>query len=288
MKQSRVHAMWVAVFVLVATVSPLFAQSEGGANVNCDSNGVSLQNKIDNASIGATLYISGHCDDGPFVIRKNLGLIGFGSATLSAPIGSNWVVVVEDATVKLSNLNIDADGANTGILFVGASALIPTVVVEDATNVGIDVASSSSVRICCGSEIRNNGNIGIEIRESSNGGVADTTIEGHSVGLNVDMAGSANTANNIINGNDYGIIVTEKSSIFLGGSTITHSINGLTVGTHGLVRTVSPPNTFGSNSGVDVVCGNRGTLEFQDGPQVSTTTGTTDDDGSCLIFGSIF
>ena len=67
------------------SVSPLHAET-----VNCNSEGKDLQKALDNASAGSVLFVTGDCDTGTFMIRKDrIKLIGFGEngATLSGSGG---------------------------------------------------------------------------------------------------------------------------------------------------------------------------------------------------------
>jgi parallel beta-helix repeat protein len=277
--------VWAIGVLIALCVSPLYSEE---ASFNCGSQGQGLQKRIDTLPEGSTLNITGSCTDGPFIIRKDLNLIGSGSATLSAPDGSGDVVIVQLSNVRLGNLNLDVSGTNTGILLMGASVEMWGLTVEGATGPGIDVAEGSYANIdSC--QIRNNGSTGIVIRGSSGAFVADNTIEGNgAIGITVEMSSSANLSGNNIDGNAYGINVWESSSIFLVNNTIKNSTqDGLLVRRNGLVRTVNPPNEFSDNLGTDVVCKERGILEFTEGPQVPSS-GTAWDDGTCLIFGNIF
>ena len=83
-----VKRLGAAAALFATPVSPLHAQGEGTPTVSCNAPGASLQNKIANASVGSSVFVTGSCDDGPIFIAKDISLIGFdGGATLSAPAG---------------------------------------------------------------------------------------------------------------------------------------------------------------------------------------------------------
>ena len=105
-----------AAALLAMLVSPLHAET-----VNCNSEGKDLQKAIDHAPVGATLFISGNCDTGPFLLSRDIELIGIGSPTLSAPGGGFATVNIQRTSVTLQNLTIDATGTEIGIYFEGGS-----------------------------------------------------------------------------------------------------------------------------------------------------------------------
>jgi len=58
----------------LASVSPLHAQApfDQGPSVNCDAPGADLQARLDGAPFGATVWVTGTCDRGPYLVSKNL------------------------------------------------------------------------------------------------------------------------------------------------------------------------------------------------------------------------
>ena len=256
----------------------------GGDEVTVDCGlGQSLQEVINEASAGSTLFISGTCNTGPFAISKNLKLRG--PATLS---GGDVVLRVNHHSVEITNLNIDAAGVSAGILVSGAELTLNHVVVENATGTGINLFQSSSASICCGSVVSNNGGNGIAITLASGANVSNTTIQNNgNTGIVVSMSSSATIQNSVIDGNRLGIEVNNNSAIFHVFNTITGNTEvGLIVLRHGYVQGAGDPSTFGNN-GVDVRCIQGGILAFFSGPQLPTA-GTSDGDGTCLIFDPIF
>lgn len=258
--------------------SPLHAEA-----ISCDSEGKDLQKAIDNAAPDSTLFISGTCDTGGFLIRKNLKLIG--PATLS---GGSTVLQILGHDVEIINVNIDANGSDQGILTTGTTLLLNHVDVEGAAITGISLDQSSAAIISNESVFSNNGVFGIGVSGSSAVNLNHTTIEnnGHD-GLLVQMSSHANTSHNTIDGNGVGIEITSNASIFLVDSTITNNTNvGVFATRQGYVQGAGAPSTFGNN-GTDVLCTDRGILGFDSGPQLPAT-GTIVADGTCIIKGSVF
>lgn len=258
--------------------SPLHAET-----VNCDSVGKDLQKAIDNAAPNSEIFISGTCDTGSFLINKDLKLIG--PATLS---GGSTVLHVLGHNVEITNVNIDADGSDNGLLTTGATVRLNHVVIEGAASTGARIDQSSAAEIFGESVFSDNGVFGLAISGSSGVNLRNATIENNAnVGILVEMSSHANTANNTINENGTGISVNSNASIFLVDSTITNSLfSGVFATLQGYVQGAGSPSTFGNN-GVDVRCNDRGILAFSSGPQLPLT-GSTADDGTCIITGPIF
>jgi len=202
----------LAAVLSAASLSPLQAQE---ASVNCDSGGQGLQKKIDSASHGAEIFISGACTDGPFFIRKDLKLIGDGFATLSAAGGSSIVLLITGATVEVSDVTIDASGTGTALVVHGSSIELTRVTVRNASNNGVtvDLNSSASIRQ---STIENNGT-GIFVTRTSNAAVNDSTIQDNSDGIGVEFNSSVAVGNSMIKNNVRGVFLTRMSSGAMGG-----------------------------------------------------------------------
>ncbi|MFE5922269.1 hypothetical protein [Streptomyces sp. NPDC056468] len=86
--------------------------------VNCNNNPQALQPAINNATAGATLFVTGRCT-GNFRINKNLTLIGQGGAVLDGTDTGRVVTVSpQSVRVRLSSLVItngtDTSGAGGG------------------------------------------------------------------------------------------------------------------------------------------------------------------------------
>jgi len=118
----RHTSAFALVALLLSQGNPkVFAQSEGNSTVNCDAGGANLQTKLNNASSGATVWVTGTCSQGPYTISKDISLVAFGpnGATLSAPNGRH-VLIVQGATLRLEEVQING-GAGAGILVHGGT-----------------------------------------------------------------------------------------------------------------------------------------------------------------------
>ena len=272
-----------AMAMLVLSASPLLA-----GVVNCNSPNVDLQDAIDDAEAGATLDVKGPCDDGPyFIFGKNLNLRGFGGgATLSAPAGSDIVLIIRGATVTLRDLTIDADDTGVGISIEGTSIEVDGVVVEDASGEGLRV-DGSSFAIVTNSEF-NNDNVGVAITGSSNAFLFGNTMQNNvSVGIVVALDSSATVQDNDIINNGVGLVVTKMSSAILADNLIENNSGPgiLIANQYGYLSTESLPNIIQGNT-PDVECQARGIFEAQ--VTNASTTLSTIISGDCTVFGTIF
>ncbi len=251
--------------VFALTASPVYAQS-----VNCNNPGEDLQKEIDAAKPGAELFVVGDCDDGRYVIAKDLKLIGNGNTTLSAPgpgIGEEVVLVLGRASVEFSNLNVTADGRVIGIQVVrGSTATFRNVLVEGASGPAISVGWSATVLVeSC--ELRDNGT-GVQVFASSSAEILGSRIENNAEGVTVANFSSAAVQGNWIINNTP-------------GSGLVASLGQ----TYGTISAFTTPNTIEGN-GTDVVCRRGGVFSAQV-PQISSTA-TTFIDSGCVVNGTIF
>ena len=286
LKRFGITSLFAAV-LFAAFNSPLHAQ--GTPTVNCNAQGGSnLQTKIDAGGDGDRIFLTGVCDDGPYVIfGKHIELIGFAStgATLSS-LGSGDVLILRGATVVLRNLFIDADGSGSGISTEGSSIDVGEVVVRGASGAGIRL-DGSSFAIVTNSGFNNNG-IGIVITGSSNAFLHQSTVQDNLIsGVVVILNSSATVSFNTIINNNVGVVVTKMSSLALNNNLIENNVDKgvLIADQYGYLTTDGFVNTIQDN-GTDVVCQARGI--FESPVAQSSTTSTTLLSPDCTVFGTIF
>ncbi|HEU5257968.1 MAG TPA: right-handed parallel beta-helix repeat-containing protein [Vicinamibacterales bacterium] len=289
MKTAIRHKSAVAMLaLLLSSAHPkVFAQGEGNSTVNCDAGGANLQTKLDNASSGATVWVTGTCARGPYTISKNISLTGFGTdgATLSAPNGTH-VLIVQGAILRLQDVRING-GAGSGILVHGGQLFANRIVVEGAADHGVRLGVHSHGTIT-NSTFRNN-LFGIETAESSGAFLQGNTLEANRIaGLSVVRSSSAIVDGNTIKDNTVaGVVVDSNGSITLKNNSVTGNLSvGVLARRNGFLNTVTPANAFASN-GTDVQCFERAIIDASDGPQ-QPGGGTVDADTSCLIIGTMF
>lgn len=279
-------AFVLAALVLNASTARVFAQSEGNSTVNCGAGGADLQTRLNNASSGATVWVSGTCAQGPYTVSKNVTLVAFGpnGATLSATSGEH-VLIVQGTELHLEGVRIN--GGKDGILVHGGTLFANNIIVEGAAASGVRLGVHSHGTIT-NSTLRGN-LFGIETIESSGAILSGNTLEANSVaGVAVTHSSSAIVDGNIIRDNNVaGVFVESNGSIALRNNTVTGNGSvGVFVRRNGFLNTVSPGNTFTSN-GTDVQCFERGILDVTAGPQ-QPGSGTVSTDASCLLIGSVF
>ena len=210
--------------LLALSVSSAHAQGALAREANsfqtfqCDS-GASLQTQILSARDGATIFPGGTCE-GPFVVsERDVNFRGFGSSRsmLTAAPGSDCVLTIRFADVKLSRIDIDASGADHGIcvgpgaslflledveirnagdigvfLFGGASAEINESRINDNNGIGLGVSSGAHASVLS-TEVRNNGLHGIDVNGSSSAELAANELTGNGgAGLRVDVNSAVN------------------------------------------------------------------------------------------------
>lgn len=280
---NKLTTLMAAMAMLVLSASPLLA-----GVVKCNSPNVDLQDAIDDAKAGATLDVTGPCDDGPyFIFGKNLNLRGFGGgATLSAPAGSDIVLIIRGATVTLRDLTIDADDTGVGISVEGSSIEVKRVVVEDASAEGLRV-DGSSFAIVTNSVFDNDG-VGVVITGSSNAFLFGNTMQNNgNVGIVVNLNSSATVQDNDIINNVVGLLVTKMSSAILADNLIENNTGPgiLIANQYGYLSTESLPNTIQGNT-PDVECQARGIFEAQ--VTNASATAIISKSPDCTVLGFIF
>jgi len=288
MKAAMRHTTVFVVFLLLGATSPrIFAQGEGNSTVNCGAGGADLQTKLNNASSGSTVWVTGTCAQGPYSVSREVTLAAYGTsgATLAAPNGTH-VLIVQGATLRLEGVRIQG-GAGSGILVHGGTLVANNILVEGAVEDGVRLGVNSHGTIT-DSTLRGN-LFGIETSESSAAFLFGNILEANTVsGLAVTHSGSAIVDGNTIRNNHItGVVVESNGSLHLKNNTVAGNVSaGVLVRRNGFVNTVNPANTFASN-GTDVQCFERGIIDATNGPQ-QPAGGTVSADSSCLIVGTAF
>jgi parallel beta-helix repeat protein len=289
MKPAMRHtSAFVLVALLLGATGPrIFAQGEGNSTVNCGAGGADLQTRLNNASSGSTVWVTGTCAQGPYSVPKDVTLIAFGTggATLSAPNGTH-VLIVQGATLRLEGVRING-GDGSGIVVHGGTLFANKIVVEGAAEDGVRLGVHSHGTIT-NSTLRGN-LFGIETTESSAAFLSGNNLEANTIaGLAVNYSSSAIVDGNTIRNNGIsGLVVESNGSTHLKNNTVTGNASvGVLVRRNGFLHTVNPANVFASN-GTDVQCFERGIIDALHGPQ-QPGSGTVDADASCLIIGTVF
>ena len=206
--------------------------------VNCATAGA-LQAAINAAGAGATLLVSGTCNENVFIgeDKDRITLDGQNSATISglpANSATSPTIQVRGKGISIRNF-ASITGGQDGILVIrrGTAIIINNTIHNNARH-GININENSSARIgfIFGSDtvaspntIRDNGGRGILVSRSSNARIAGGSIYGNGDdGIAVDRVSHANISNVTIgasgNGGD-GVFVAQNSSVNLGNDTGT-------------------------------------------------------------------
>ena len=262
----------------------------GGDEVTVDCGlGQSLQEALDDASVGSTISVTGTCDTGPFFVRKDrTRLFGFGvgGATLSGPAGGSRLLGVEGDNVELRDLHVLADGFTFGVITSGTKILLRDIKIENAGSAGFRLGTGGSA-VIRDSNFSGNG-IGIGVLDTSAADIASSTVENNSnIGIFVVGNSKVVVASNTISDNTIGLFLNNLSSAILLDNTIEMNTDeGVFVGNrYADLAFVNPPNTIQGN-GTDVRCESRAIVSA---PQIQTSsTGTISINGTCVVFGPIF
>ncbi|MFH9721912.1 hypothetical protein ACH4M4_02955 [Streptomyces sp. NPDC017254] len=105
------------------------------APVDCRGNPAALRAAVGSAVPGATLLVSGTCT-GPFVVEKDLTLIGLGAAVLDGAQAGSVVTVSGDVRVRLHTLTLtNGAGGDGGGIYnnFGATVTLTASTVRDNT-----------------------------------------------------------------------------------------------------------------------------------------------------------
>ena len=266
MENAKMSAMIKGLVVFVAFLWLLPSVAEAQA-VNCDE--ASLQAAINAAGTGATLLVSGTCNEN-VVIREEKNRItvdGQGMATINGPDASDHTVTVRGRGITIRRFTIS--GGRNGVQVIrGGTATIEGNIIQNTGNNGINVSQHSSARIINNTVQNNPNNDGVTVNEnsearigflspadavaspntitmngrhgigvfrSSNARIVGNTISSNTEdGIRVARASHADIASNTIEGNSGdGIFVSQNSGVNLGsdtGTTIFDLPNDTTVG----------------------------------------------------------
>jgi hypothetical protein len=273
--------------------------THGGPVVNCGSRGVDLQKAIDTAAAGQTLRITGNCSGGPYVIRKDVRLVGVTQeATLSAPsaTGAYVLAVSGKVQVELRDFTIDGTGNQAALnIQRGAVASVSGLTIPSG-KFGIVLEFNSHADIYA-NKIQHLTDTAIYLQHN-----ASATITSNQLKSNLNNVGVAFNSSAVLESNsiraatNVGVFVGRLSTVILIGNTITENAGGgvLLEPDYALVAIPSPnvvatpsPNTieFNGNS-ADVICKDKGVYEA-DAPVKSATQRAAIASG-CTVAGSIF
>lgn len=252
---------------IVACVS-LFASTGSAAqkNAKCDL-GQSLQAVIDSSNPGDVINVTGSCSDGPFVVNKDLTLVGDAELSASSPGNNDVISVSNGASVGFRDLAVTADGQVVGFHVInGSSVRFLNVFVSGASEPGINIDESSTARIEL-SELRDNGR-GVQVTGTSNAGIIRTVIQE----------------------NDNGVFVGQFSSVALDESNVSNNEEGglvISVGnSYGAMNTRGANPSTVQDNGTDVICGAGGVFAVP--VKLDSETGTTFIDPDCRADSPIF
>jgi hypothetical protein len=260
MKKLKTKSQWG---FIVFGAFLLLLPSIGLGQVNCP--GSSLQTAINAASPGATISVTGTCNENITIPwdKTNLTLNGGGTATINALSstqgtvtvssriasligfnimgGLNGIVVVRGGTANINGNTIQS--GSVGIVVAqGSFAVIINNTIQNNPTAGIVVGDSASAYIGFNStsdtvaqpnNIQNNA-IGIIVGASSSAKIVGNTISNNTGdGVQVVKVSHADIASNTINANgENGIFVTQSSGVNLGrdtGTTIFDLPNSTTI-----------------------------------------------------------
>lgn len=237
--------------------------------VNCTAQ--SLQTAINNAAPGATIQVTGNCNENIFIGEEKDRLIidGQNTATLNGPDqfdstviarsrgitiknftisgGSGGILVQRGGTAEINGNRIQGTGGNGLQVNTHSFAIIINNTIQNNAADGIVINENSSARIgfmfgdditASPNTIQNNGDRGITVVRSSNARIiGNQIISNIGEGILVARNSHADAASNLVNANGLdGILVTQNSGVNLGndtGTTIFDSANSTTVNNGG-------------------------------------------------------
>ncbi len=290
------YRMKLALFVsfvatlFAAPVSPLFAQDRPRIPVNCGAPGTRLQTFLDSVPVGAVLRITGSCANGPFVITRDVKLIGGLNATLSAPTNTSPVLVIgEGARVEMQDMRINAEGVGEGIHLLNGSTLVAgRITVESALGVALNVTENSTLQLTESSLLHSD--TGLSMIDNSHATIWGSFINDHTTfGVALDKASTADirdtqmTRNGREENAGAGLYVEALAHATIAGNTISHNFIGIRMefGYAGLQ--LGGGDTIEENVATDVAC--EATVFIRVSQTEFSHTKQTSIDPGCIVRG---
>lgn len=293
----------VSVTGLLLSVMLLPSIGEAQTLVTCGASGA-LQAAIDASGVGATLLVSGTCNENIQIGTGNtrMTLDGQGTAVINGPDTATANVRITSRGITIQGFTIT--GGRHGIQVIrGGTALIDGNIIQNTGGNGIFVVENSTARIINNTIQNNLGGDGVQASENSSirvGFLAGTDtvaspniIQGNGVrGITVTRSSNARIVGNTISNNtSEGIRVRRDSQADISSNTINgNGSNGVTVESNSGVNLgadtgtsifESPNSTTVNNSGAGVRCFIN---SYADGRQGSLTgtSGATSFSGDCI------
>jgi len=215
---------------MIASIG-LFTTSASAANrtVNCDE-GQSIQDAVEKGQgSAAPLYIdvSGSCEEVVTITRDDVTIDGDETATVTGTI-----VVEGGRRINISAITITGPGP--GVVAASGDLKLRYVVITGNTGFGILVAESSQVGIAR-STISNNLH-GVVAGKGSSVIVRNTSIDGNEdVGIALEDNSTVAIYKSIISGNSSGIAAF-TGTVHIEGTTISGNDHGIDASFHSTVR----------------------------------------------------
>ena len=232
----------------------------GWAQVDCDrQNAGAVQRAVDRARPGATIRVTGTCNENLVipVTADQLTLDGGGTATLHGPdpaLNTIQARAVRQLTIK----GFTITGGRAGVsIDRGASAVVEGNKIEQAGRFGVIIGSWSTANIF-NNVIENNGSHGIYVTGNAwvfiGFATADDTVASPNLirfngvhGINVSWSAAARIAGNTISDNARnGVNVERASQATISDNTIDHN------GGHGVFVTENSGVNLGSDVGTGI------------------------------------
>jgi parallel beta helix pectate lyase-like protein len=265
-----------AALFLLYWLTPSLAEAQVCTATIGASNFATIQAAVNAAGTGATILVSGTCNENVSINERKEGITlnGQGAATVNGPSataatigvrgrgttiegftitgGQNGVQVFRGGTATIDG-NIIQGAASGGVLVNQSGyAVVVNNLIQNNLGNGIVVDENSSARIgfvggqdvtASPNVIQNNGTRGILVIRASNARIVGNTINNNGDdGIGSLRDSQASASNNLINNNaGDGIFVTQNSGVNLGNDTGTTIFD-------------LPNSTTSNNSGFGVRC----------------------------------
>ena len=263
-----------------------------------------IQAAINAAGTGATIQVSGICNENITIVerKERITLDGQATSTIngSAATGSTVIVRARGVTIKrftvtggLNGILINRGGTATidsnivqatgtngiAVSLSGFAIIINNTIQNNLGGEGVVVTESSSARIgfvsvndtvASPNVIQNNGGRGIVAVRSSDARIVGNTISGNADdGIGVFRDAQASASNNILNSNGgNGIFVSQNSGVNLGNDTGTTIFD-------------LPNSTTSNNAGFGIRCALNSYANGRLG-NLNGASGPTSFSGSCV------